>query len=54
MHANFLYGGHVHSTGNETIAWQHLQIEHGGHEYFRFYQVFIVKNESKWMLNQKG
>ncbi len=31
MHANFFYGRHVHSTGNETIAWQHMQIEHGGH-----------------------
>ncbi len=36
---NFRYGRHAYSTRNETIAWQHMQFQHGGHDIALDFQV---------------
>ncbi len=55
MHANFLYGKHAHSTGNETIAWQHLQIEHGGHDIALDFQVLTsIYFQKRFRVNLKS
>ncbi len=45
----FRYGRYVHSTRNETIAWQHMRIEHGGHDIVLDFQVLTSIYCQKWI-----